>query len=118
MPRVDGDLGRRTRDEFTIRTGLKVYERKHFLAALRRTGSSRRLGCAQNFTKISLQYTSWEGVHRDLDFIPDFCPRKSAFVETCDRVARKNARVGGVRVIVPENDVRYERYKHQREAGA
>jgi hypothetical protein len=117
MPRVDGGLGPCTREEFTIRAGLKVYKRKNFLAALHRTGSSRRLGCAQNFTKISLQHTSWEGVDRKLDFIPDFCPCKSAFVESYDRLVRENARVGGVRVIVPKNDVRDEYNKHHGEAG-
>ena len=116
MLRVYGSLGPCTREEISIRAGLKVYERKNFLAALHRTDSNRHLGCAQNFTKISLQHTSWEGVDRKLDFIPDFCPCKSAFVESCDRLVRENARVGGVRVIVPKNDVRDEHHKHQREA--
>jgi len=54
MPRVDGDLGPCTREEFTIRAGLKVDECKNFLAELPRTGSRRRSGWANNFTKISL----------------------------------------------------------------
>ena len=82
MPRVDGYLGPCTREEVTIRAGLKVDERKNFLAELPRTGSSRRLGCAHDFTKISLQHTSREGVDRKLDFIPDFCPCKSAFASS------------------------------------
>jgi len=117
MPRVDGYLGPCTREEVTIRAGLKVDERKNFLAELPRTGSSRRLGCAHNFTKISLQHTSREDIDRKLDFIPDFCPCKSAFVENCDRCVRENARVGGIWVIVPKDNVRDEHQKQQREAG-
>ena len=48
MPRVDGDLGPCVREEVNISAGLKVYESKNFLAELRRTGSSRHLGCAHN----------------------------------------------------------------------
>jgi len=117
MPRVDGDLGPCTREEVTIRVGLKVDKRKNFLAELPRTGSSRRSGWAHNFTKISLQHTSRECVDRKLDFIPDFCPCKSAFVENCDCCVRENACVGAVGVIVPKNDVRDEHQKHRREAG-
>ena len=77
MPRVDGDLGPCIREEVTIRAGLKVYDRKNFLAELHRTGSSRHLGCAHNFTKKSVQHTSREGVDRNLGLIPNFCPCKS-----------------------------------------
>ena len=111
MPRVDGDLGPCTCEQFTIRAGLKVYERENFLATLHRTDSRRHLGRAHNFMKMSLQYASREGVDHKLDFIPDFCPCKSAFVENCDRLIRKNARLGRVRVIVPKNDVRDESQK-------
>ena len=93
---------------------MKVYERENFLVEFHRTDSRRHLGRAHNFTKISLQHASREGVDHKLDFIPDFCPYKGAFVENCDRCIRKNARLGRIWVIVPKNDVRDEGQKHQR----
>ena len=111
MPRVDGDLGPCTREEVSIRGGLKVDERKNFLRDVPQTGYTRCLVCARNFTKVSLQHAPREGVDHKLDFIPDFCPCKSAFVENCDRCIRKNARLGCIRVIVPKNDVRDEQSK-------
>jgi hypothetical protein len=117
MPRVNGNLRTCPSEEITIRAGLKLYERKHFFAVFFRIGSSRRFGCAHNLTQMSLQYPSRERVDRKLDFIPDFCSCKGAFVKNCDRCVRDDARIGGIWVIVPKNHVCDEHQKHQREAG-